>query len=306
MALRLLSFLALAAALLAACELQEVTTAEPQPFVVAEIVLRAGVDTQTAYLHAGLGGDDVRVRNARVRVFVPGGADTLVYAETVSSECFSQLPQQAELVGSCYTAIVPAGSIRPGELYRLEVVLADGGTLSGETRVPGALDLLRPADPLCALPPDTSLELTWRAVNGAWVYVVEAELRDIFPILVARGVVPDTPNVPLRLSGLSITAADTTLVLPGELGLFDRFNSDLHPILLALRDGLPEGVSGEVLVAAADRNYVNWARGGNFNPSGLVRVPSVRGAGTGVFGSISPARFRLRVARDLPLPSCLP
>ena len=30
---------------------------------------------------------------------------------------------------------------------------------------------------------------------------------------------------------------------------------------------------------------MNWARGGNFNPSGLIRIPSVFGDGTGFFGT---------------------
>ncbi|HAW90536.1 MAG TPA: hypothetical protein DCX61_07725, partial [Gemmatimonadetes bacterium] len=36
---------------------------------------------------------------------------------------------------------------------------------------------------------------------------------------------------------------------------------------------------------AVEGNFVNWQRGGNFNPSGQVRVPSLRGDGTGVFGA---------------------
>jgi len=73
---------------------------------------------------------------------------------------------------------------------------------------------------------------------------------------------------------------------------------------VALSRGLPEGVSAEVVIAAADRNYVNWVRGDSFNPSGAVRVASVRGDGTGVFGSFSSARFRLRVTRGGTLPAC--
>lgn len=43
-------------------------------------------------------------------------------------------------------------------------------------------------------------------------------------------------------------------------------------------------------IAAGDRNYVNWLRGGRFNPSGMIRVPSVHGDGTGVFGSVASTR----------------
>ena len=59
-------------------------------------------------------------------------------------------------------------------------------------------------------------------------------------------------------------------------------------------------------IAAADRNYVNWVRGGNFNPSGQVRVPSVRGDGTGVFAATVVRSLRVFAAPpgapyDLPL-----
>jgi hypothetical protein len=59
-----------------------------------------------------------------------------------------------------------------------------------------------------------------------------------------------------------------------------------------------------VVVAAADRNYVNWVRGGNFNPSGLVRVPSVRGDGTGVFGSIVAKTVVLTTVPESTAPAC--
>lgn len=57
-------------------------------------------------------------------------------------------------------------------------------------------------------------------------------------------------------------------------------------------------------MAAGDRNYVNWVRGGNFNPSGQVRVPSIVGDGTGVFASLV-SRERILVTRDeASAPSC--
>jgi hypothetical protein len=48
---------------------------------------------------------------------------------------------------------------------------------------------------------------------------------------------------------------------------------------------MPAGTAARVTVSAVDRNYVNWVRGGNFNPSGTVRIPSVEGDGTGFFGT---------------------
>ena len=89
---------------------------------------------------------------------------------------------------------------------------------------------------------------------------------------------------PLYLFGLAIAARDTTIVFPGEFGVFSRADLDFEVSTL-LQKGLPAGVGATVSVGAVDRNWVNWARGGNFNPSGVVRVPSVRGDGTGVFGA---------------------
>jgi len=304
MAGRALAALGTALALLAVgCELQEVITTSPDDFVVAEVILEAGADSQFAYLQRAAGQGNIRVPDAQVTVS-DGQGRVLQFGPVGYWRCLSPEPADPSTAGSCYAAHSGTVPILPGESYELRVVTAEGAQLTGSTRVPGPLTLRQPAGRECALPPDTSLELRWGMVPGAWAYDIEAEFNDIFPVLVQRGVVADTPNVPLRLEGLAITATDTVLVLPGELGLFDRFNADLHPILVALSHGLPEGVSAEVVIAAADRNYVNWARGDAFNPSGQVRVPSVRGDGTGVFGSFSSVRFSLRVTRDDGLPRC--
>jgi hypothetical protein len=84
------------------------------------------------------------------------------------------------------------------------------------------------------------------------------------------------------------------MMFPTDYGLFDRFDEDKHAVLLAIRDGLPVNVRAEVIVAAADNNYVNWVRGSNFNPSGLVRISSIQGDGTGVFGSLVPRDGEMR------------
>ncbi|MBD0319449.1 MAG: hypothetical protein ICV87_03885, partial [Gemmatimonadetes bacterium] len=81
--------------------------------------------------------------------------------------------------------------------------------------------------------------------------------------------------------------------------------------LTALQSGFPDGVSVHLVVAAADRNYVNGVRGGSFNPSGPVRVSSVTGDGVGVFGSLVPLYVHIRVlteaaARGAGLEYCQP
>ena len=81
--------------------------------------------------------------------------------------------------------------------------------------------------------------------------------------------------------------------------LFNRFDLD-SDLAVRLQRGLPVGASAEVSITAVDRNYVNWQRGGNFNPSGVVRVPSLRGAGTGVLGSTYRRSFTIQVGEPDP------
>jgi hypothetical protein len=162
----------------------------------------------------------------------------------------------------------------------------------GDFRIPGA-----PAEPggTCQLPGGTSLELSWTTAAGAWSYVNETTIEGLAEALAPAGIEVDPEDDPLYLLGLSISAADTTIVFPGEFGLFDRFDLD-QDLAVVLQEGLPAPARAQVTVAATDRNYVNWVRGGSFNPSGQVRVPSVRGDGTGVFGSAVVRGFRVIAA----------
>jgi hypothetical protein len=147
-----------------------------------------------------------------------------------------------------------------------------------------------------------SLPLVWTRSEGAWSYQIVAQFSDLAEGLRERGVA-DPPDE-LDLIGLAVGGADTTIVFPGEFGVFDRFSVD-RDLLLALAEGLPNGSRADIVFAAGDRNYVNWVRGGSFNPSGQVRVPSVSGEGTGVFGSLVVHRKSLLAEDDgSGLPSC--
>jgi hypothetical protein len=86
--------------------------------------------------------------------------------------------------------------------------------------------------------------------------------------------------------------------------VFSRFSLD-QELSLLLQKGMPLGTSADVTVAALDRNYVNWIRAGSFNPSGQVRVPSLRGDGTGVLGVALRRAFRVDgVLPGTGFPSC--
>jgi hypothetical protein len=127
--------------------------------------------------------------------------------------------------------------------------------------------------------------------------VNETSISGLGSALASEGI--EVEEDPLYLLGLSISATDTTVVFPSEFGVFDRFDLD-QDLAVRLQRGLPEGTGALVTIAAVERNYVNWARGGNFNPSGQVRVASLRGDGTGVFGAAVVRRFRVLAAEASP------
>jgi hypothetical protein len=293
---RMLALLFSAAALLTACELQEVDVALPQDVVVAEVVLRAGATTQLAWLHRTRGSalDSTTVPGAQVEVRADDGS-VLPFFAVPDTACFiprNDVPSGSH--GSCYSSRVNAMPIVPGRTYRLSIILPDGRSLNGVTTVPGDFRLIRPTATICSVPEFTPLEVRWTASANAWVYANESSMRGIRAALQPFNL--RVNDDPLRLLGLSISRSDTTIVFPGQFGLFDRFDDDLTAALAFLQKGLPRGVITDIGIAAADRNYVNWERGGNFNPSGIVRVPSIQGDGTGVFAALVPKTFQVRVA----------
>lgn len=283
------------------CRLEEVALAPPEDVVVAEVFLQAGEAQQFAFLHRSLGTGALTVPNAVVELTGPDGR-VAQYSPAAGIECVnagsSFLP---DTVGSCY-ATTPAvrSLVSPGATYSLRIRLPGGGQLTGTTTVPGAFRLKRPSVAQCKLAPGTLLPMEWTRSVGAWVYLSETRLAHVRKALDPNA----TNDRSLDMTGLSISAEDTTIVFPSEFGLFDRFNDKDAPVLLALQKGLPEGVTATVTVSAADRNYVQWVRRGTFNPSGTVQIPSLQGDGTGVFGSLAPARFDLTSVATSPLPPC--
>jgi hypothetical protein len=290
--------------LLCGCSVGEITVAMPDDIIVAEVVLREGFLVQTAYLHRTTSDyGNARVFDAHVRVLEQGTGRSMAFEAASDSLCLLGVADRLLANrGTCYVARGSSDMVRPGTRYHLEVTIPDGRRITGSTVVPSAFDVRRPdisftAPPgvqACRLPPGSTLDLVWTPSAGAWAYLAEARLFGVIAALRAAGVeVPDREADQVRLLGVAVGAADTTISFPGAFGLFDRFDEDVHPILVAIREGLPAEVRAEVAIAAADRNYVNWVRGGNFNPSGVVRIPSVAGDGTGVFGSLVMRRFIL-------------
>jgi hypothetical protein len=284
----------------AGCQLREVTVAAPEDIVVAEVVLQAGATQQLAWVHHTLGNGQLTVPGATVDVSGPDGT-TLHFAPAAAQVCVdSSATVTPETAGSCYVARSSPPAIAPGATYSLRVVLPGGGTLTGRTTVPGEFHLTRPGGlAACALRAGTLLPITWTRASGAWLYIAESRI-----VHVRRALSPGGSDAGMDLVGLSLSASDTTILFPSQFGLFDRANASDAPVLLALQKGLPEGATATIGVAAADRDYVDWVRRGAFNPSGTVQIPSVRGAGTGVFGSVVSHRFDLSSSGTSSLPAC--
>jgi len=288
----------------AACSLEEVTLVEAEDVVVAEVYVQVGgggfgENRATAWLHgtlahgSPLGGP---VPGAEVLITSARGF-TLELAETDEAICNYDWPEEGN--GTCYaTSAAFAGEIFPGDLLELEIALPGGGLILGSSRVPEAFLMRTPSvsgvSGSCQIQPLTPLELRWTASQGAWAYVSETLISGLGEALAPQGITVEED--PLYLQGVSVSEADTTIVLPGEFGVFDRFDLD-QGLALALQRGLPAGTRARVVVTAADRNYVNWLRGGNFNPSGLVKIPSLRGDGTGVFATSVSRSFEVIVPK---------
>jgi hypothetical protein len=277
----------------AACELEEITVIDFVDVVVAEVYVSLGdapADHRVlAFLHgtaAGGSPDSETYDDALVRI-VRAGVDTLDLGLVHVTECVDSVPAGAS--GSCFLDGGYAAVLTPGDALDLKVELADGRTLLASTRVPGdfQLDGIGAA---CRLEPDTLLELSWTRSEGAGAYVNETSINGLPAALAAEGI--DVEEDPLYLLGLSISAADTTVVFPSEFGVFDRFDLE-QDLALRLQRGLPDGTDALVSVTAVERNYTNWVRGGSFNPSGQVRVSSIRGDGSGVFGAAVTREFQV-------------
>jgi hypothetical protein len=275
------------------CELQETTLAQPEDILVAEAFVQLfGEEAEaTLLLHRTFGGVGASEAppNADVQIHLPE-VGAIRMAEVPLSDCVEgELPDQ--FLGTCYGVSPGLLAVHGGDELTLEVDVADGRRLLGTTRVPGDFQLLQPlGTPVCYQEKGLPFEVRWTSSSEAWAYLSESLIFGLRETLGSQGI--EVEDDPLLLTGLSVSASDTTIVFPREFGVFDRFDTD-RDVLVALQESLPVGASARVIVAALDRNYANWVRGGDFNPSGQVRIPSIQGDGTGVFGSVVRRTFRV-------------
>ncbi len=278
------------------CELTEVSTARAEDVIVAEsqvTVFLSADETSSAWVTASTllhrtYGENVRaVGGSLVQVSGASGR-TLRLVEAPLEHCLHQVDSLGGFPaeGSCYLASASGASFAPGEKLSLEINVPDGRVLTAVSRIPGTFSFrdLNQVGGRCRLEPNTNFRFRWTPAEDAWTYFAEANLGGLREALAGRDIdVPDS----LYLVGLSLGREDTEIVFPRDFGLFNFLEEDFpRDLLFTLQDeGLPEGAGAVVSLAAADRNRTNWERGGNFNPSGEVRIPSVFGDGTGVFGT---------------------
>ncbi|TVR64043.1 MAG: hypothetical protein EA422_07855 [Gemmatimonadales bacterium] len=291
----------------AGCELGEITVAEPEDLLVVEIYLRVVEDRGEALAIVHWSGGREARPTTQAEILLRRGDGVEVTMPSVGlQQCMDEiLPEDFFL--ACFRLAPGRGGafIRPGERYDAVVTLPSGERLEGRTTVPGDFQLISPSveGRVCGLPGQTLLPMHWTPSRGVWAYVPEVELSGLREALEPEGIPVETD--PLILLGLALSEEDTSIVFPTEFGLFQRF-SDEAEVLLALRDGAPEGVRGRFTISALDRNGTNWSRGGNFNPSGPVRIPSLFGDGTGVLGAVVVRELRVEVDNEGQLPPCLP
>jgi hypothetical protein len=288
--------------LLAGCTIADVTVPPSEDRLVVEAVLRTDYERQTILLHRSVR-DETSVGEHGAEVVVTGPNGLRMVFEETSAPCYVVGPghetSEVAVDATCYASPLATGPwVSPAHTYDLTVRTTRGEEARARTTVPGAFSVygIRTAsragqrEPACSLPPQTPLPLRWSASPGAWGYLAPLTIFGLSGTLPASFEPPD----PMEIVGVSVSAADTTLVLPGEFGVFERFDYN-QDLLRALQLGLPDGTSARVIIAAADRNYINGVRGGNFNPSGQVRISSVVGDGVGVFGSLVPISFTIDV-----------
>jgi len=291
------------------CELTDVTLASPDDVLIAEVFIESldGSGRAYAFVHRSLGaGLEPEVPGVDITLTGPGGNVTLLETDG-PEECLVEATTPL-VGGTCYRLDgFPDGFAGPGDRVELRMQTLDGRTLRGSTTLPEdfALQVPEPGVGECLLQPETSFEVRWSKAGNTWAYVGDVFIEGLATVIDERGIDGELREDPLHLIGLAISAADTSLVFPSEFGVFDRIHLD-REVALLIQPGLPAGTSASVTIAATDRNYVNWVRGGSFNPSGSIRIPSLSGDGTGVLASLVTRTFRVQTSGPPGMPSCDP
>lgn len=221
-----------------------------------------------------------RVPGASVRITGESGK-SLQLLEVPYNEAICQSDSTGLMdVGTCYKASKPSAYFAPGEELSLEIITPEGSKLNGASTVPrnSLPGHLSASDGRCRLEPETSYRFVWLFAEGVWAHVMEAKL-DGLPLSLWDYANP----LYLRTSWMPAIGA-ARKVFPRVL-VEGGVRMNARKAARRLETGLPWGVTAELAAAAVDRNWANWIRPGRYNPNGEVRIPSVFGDGTGMFGT---------------------
>jgi len=269
---------------LSACELTETLLVdETEVILVASYVIVTqpngdGAPTMIAsarlsrsnapYVETDVFGDPV-VQNARVAIVGANGRRVrLQPADRLDCQLDGRSGEGRERAGitasACYRASTNAEPFAPGEQIALQVTLADGRLLFGDSRIPGAFSFLDEGanQGLCRVEPKSNHRLSWTPSENAWAYLSETNVRGLDRVLTDRDFeVPDS----VYLSGLSIGEEDTDIVYPRDLAGFSTFDDESEYLFELLRElhgaagietataggGLLQGAGGERRCRAA-------------------------------------------------------
>jgi hypothetical protein len=94
----------------------------------------------------------------------------------------------------------------------------------------------------------------------------------------------ENPSDSAAFEAVRVSETDTTVTFPDGFFITDDLDYPAE-LTTVVEAGMQPGWVASTYVVAIDRNFANWIRDQGFNPSGTVRIPSLVGEGTGVFGS---------------------
>jgi hypothetical protein len=269
-----------------ACDLEEVAITGLEPSVVVEAFARirpAGGGTIFALLHGSVGVPDQNPDGpeAVVRVLAEGGVEVLL-SESPDEECTygDEVPDPAD-PRRCYTATLDPSFVQPSERLVLQVDVVGGGRIEGGTQVPAAYGLVQPSDEACTVITGP-VEFVWTSSDGTWVYFADILLTGIASDLESLGV--ESPSDSAAFDAARVSQNDTTVTFPDGFFITDDLDYPAE-LTTVVEAGMQPGWVAQTYITATDRNFANWIRDQVFHPSGTVRIPSLVGEGTGVFGS---------------------
>lgn len=316
------AWLTLALSALAGCD-PTGTGIPPEDIVVAGVWTVVTVDPAdpsrtellaTAWLHwTRAGRRSLDAPGASVRIVGESGRSVELVEMPDQESCFDTGPipggHHAPTYGTCYLASASPSPLAPGERVSLTIRSPAGGVAEGATRLPESFlptGGLASQGGRCLTEPDKNHRFSWSVAEGAQAYVGGAEVDGLDP-LIWPGDSKHYAGEPLYMTGLPFGRDSTKMVFPREFGTLFTATGVSAAVTDMLQTGLPEGATADVAVGAIDRNWFNWIRLATFETlfvnsvfdTGEIRIPSIFGAGTGVFG----AGVRWKVAVESRLPS---